>query len=78
MDLVHRFDDHTDVVRFGHCLQRWAGRSGVTSEHGAGTGTVDVVGGVADGTDTRQVGGSATTKDRLLDVLPESGLVKKL
>lgn len=78
VNLVHRFDDHTNVVGLGHGLQRRTGRGDITGEQRAGTGTVDVVGGVADGTNTGQVGGSATAKDGLLDVLPESRLVEEL
>jgi hypothetical protein len=75
VDLVHGFDDHTDVVGFRHGRERGSDGSSITGEHGSGTGTVDVVSGVADGTDAWQVGRSATTKDGVLDLLPKSSLV---
>ena len=78
VDLVHGFDDHTDVVGFGHGRERGSDGSGVTSEHGSRTGTVDVVSGVTDGTDPWQVGRSATAEDGVFDLLPESSLVQKL
>jgi hypothetical protein len=78
VDLVHGFDDHTDVVGFGHGGEGGSDGSSVTGEHGSGTGTVDVVSGVTDGTDAWQVGRSATTKDGVLDLLPETSLVQEL
>lgn len=78
VNLVHGLDDHADVISFGHGLQRRTGRSRITGEQGTRAGTVDVVGGVANGSDTRQVSRATTTEDGLLDVLPESSLVEEL
>lgn len=78
VDLVHGLNNHSDVVSFRHGREGWSDGGGVTSKHGSGAGTVDVVSGVADRSDTRQVGRSATTEDGLVNVLPESSLVKEL
>jgi hypothetical protein len=78
VDLVHGFDDHTDVVGFGHGGEGGSDGGSITGEHGSGTGTVDIVSGVTNGTDPWQVGRSATTKDGVLDLLPESSLVQEL
>jgi hypothetical protein len=55
VDLVHGLDDHTNVVGFGHGLEGRSGRRNVASKHDSRAGTVDVVGRVADGTNTGQV-----------------------
>jgi hypothetical protein len=78
VNLVHGLDDHTDVVGLRHGGEGGSDGSSVTGEHGSGTGTVDVVSGVTDGTDAWQVGRSATTKDGVLDLLPETSLVQEL
>jgi hypothetical protein len=78
VDLVHGFNDHSNVIRFRHGGEGRSDGSGVTGKHGSRSGTVDVVSGVADRSDTWQVGGTATTEDGLVNVLPESSLVKKL
>jgi hypothetical protein len=56
VDLVHSLDDHSDVIRLAHGLQRRSGRGSITRKHGSRSGTVDVVGRVTDRTDTGQVG----------------------
>jgi hypothetical protein len=55
VDLVHGLDDHTNVVGFGQGLEGRSGRRNVASKHDSRAGTVDVVGRVADGTNTGQI-----------------------
>ena len=78
VDLVHGFDNHADVVGFRQGREGRSDRGGVTGKQSARTGTVDVVSGVANGSNSRQVCGAATSEDGLLNVFPESGLVKEL
>lgn len=73
--LHHGLYDHPHVVFLRHCLEERPGRSRVCRRERPRSGTIDVVGRVAERPDAGQVSRPASAIDRVVDVLPEASLV---
>lgn len=79
VNLIHGINDQLYVVFLRHCsCEGTIGTAVVGCEDGSGTGPVEIVGGVTERTDTWDIGTAAATKDRVLDLFPEAGLVEEL